>query len=330
MAYSGPPDWDEFDDESIAAFWTGLTENAGATATETADGYLTIDFIAAPGASQRVYMDQYAGDGYTPVPSGTAWEYNERFYLPPIPYNIGDLDYGDNHYDNEVGWRYWEWGLWDENVYHEARLTWVHGATPWGNDMVGHESCYTFEVSLVDEGQSVAEVFGPSWMTDRGVDNVIEVIADENHNGWFTFRFSIDASGNQKFYLQPDNGDVLDLTPLAAVQPYNFNYGGKGGWGWGISTTYWEQQGGGYTGDSPGPIYLDWIRETYEWVESWPVPTGISSTLHGEAVEIAEKVIERYGNYVVYIDSSGVLKIKDSSITDFSTDVPIAVSASHL
>lgn len=57
---------------------------------------------------------------------------------------------------------------------------------------------------------------------------------------------------------------------------------------------------------------------------------GISATLDGESVEIAEQVIERYGDYVVYIDSSQNLKIKDASISDFSSDVEIATSAEHL
>lgn len=58
----------------------------------------------------------------------------------------------------------------------------------------------------------------------------------------------------------------------------------------------------------------------------------VNATLNGQAVTIVSMTIERYRALISYIDAqgtAGTLYVTEVPITDFSTDVPIAVSASH-
>jgi hypothetical protein len=59
---------------------------------------------------------------------------------------------------------------------------------------------------------------------------------------------------------------------------------------------------------------------------------NVNAVLDGNAVVIVSMTVERYRAFVTYIDTisgSGNLLTTEIPIVDFSTDVPIAVSASH-
>ncbi len=261
MAYSGPPNWDEFNDESINAFWTNINYTGNCIVSEIPAGYLKASF-SGDANSSRVLMDQDAEDSFTPITAGTPWEINFRFYVPSEPYEAVDPGYGTDTFK----WRRFEWSFWDNVLYGGFMLAWVYGGTPSGSDMKDHESCYIAEAYLDNEYDSEDVLYGPAHMTDRDID-IVQIIADKDHNGWFTFKWSIDASGVQKWELQPEGQDaVLDITP-AGLTNYDLDIGGKGGWGWGWDQTLEENYGASYTGGvSEGPLYMDWVKESYNFI----------------------------------------------------------------
>jgi len=69
-------------------------------------------------------------------------------------------------------------------------------------------------------------------------------------------------------------------------------------------------------------FYFDFWNQ---WGVGSGASSGVAATLDGEAVEIAGQIIERYSDYIVYIDSSQNLKIKRSDPSDV-----IATGAEHL
>lgn len=254
MAYEGVQQWDEFNDESIATFWT-QTANA-TTLTEHADGVLRTTFNGIADYNQKGIVTQGANDGLEPISAGTPLEITTRFYIEPIPYTVSGINYP---IENIHSFRAFEWSMWDDNIYCWMKLSWNYAGTPSGYDMALHESCYTIDVGVDNEYDSEDVTYGPSWMTDRGVDTVLQ-FADENHNGWFVIKYSIDKNGNQLFLLTPDGGDTYNVTP-PGLTPYDLDIGGKGGWGWGFDLTASEYNWGpSYVGGSPGPVDIDWIR----------------------------------------------------------------------
>ncbi len=59
---------------------------------------------------------------------------------------------------------------------------------------------------------------------------------------------------------------------------------------------------------------------------------NVNATLNGQAVTIVSMSIERYRALISYIDAqgtAGTLYLTEVPIVDFTTDVPIAISASH-
>lgn len=56
--------------------------------------------------------------------------------------------------------------------------------------------------------------------------------------------------------------------------------------------------------------------------------TGTSATIDGESIEIAEQVVQKYGNFMAYIDGSGNLKIKQIVVSE--NNQQIGTGASHL
>ncbi len=55
---------------------------------------------------------------------------------------------------------------------------------------------------------------------------------------------------------------------------------------------------------------------------------NVTAILDGQAVTIVSMTVERYRTLITYIDSSAILYVTEIPIVDFTTDVPIAVSAS--
>jgi hypothetical protein len=273
MAYSGPPNYDEFNDESIAAFWTNVSQTQ-ATASEESEGVLRATFNGVDDTMQRVVMDQDAGDSFTPIPAGTPWEIHIRFYVPPYVHLL------DPGLTDVFGFHYFEWTMWDENIAIDMRLTWNVGQTPGGRSMDNLESCYTFEVNVANEYDSEALMYGPTYMLDV-TDEL--AIADETHNGWFRMSYKIDANGIQTFTLQPDFQDPIDVTP-PGLTVYDLDIGGKAGWGWGWDLNLWEWNvGPTYTEGSPGPLEIDWVRDswTQQGRENWARGSSLGTVNEG-------------------------------------------------
>lgn len=268
MAYSGPPNWDEFNDESIAAFWTTQTQT-NVTLSETAAGVLRVTFDGIDDTTQRGYVDQYAGDGFTPIASGVAWEFNVRFYLDPTPYSAtGPGTLVDVH-----AFRYFEWTMWDDEITYAIEVSWCYSNTTGGTSVKDYESHYRVH-TVIDDEDGIHTGTGPTNWDDWGPAGFPDItqpgiIADKNHNGWFVIKYEITTAGVQSFTVTPEGGTTVDVTP-SGMPTYGHGIGGKGGWGWGYDLKANEYNNGpSYVGGSPGPIDIDWVKESY----TLPTPT---------------------------------------------------------
>ncbi len=209
---------------------------------------------------------------------------------------------GGSEYNCEFNWT-----LWDDNIGCEISLWWIAEQYPGGGDNEG----------------APRHIIQRYYITDvEDVRDEIELQAPFT-NDWCLLRYAHDNEELKMWYSPDPFTQWYDITNAGVTTHYG-QVGGHGDYGWGFAVAH-LQQASPLSGQYRG--YVDWFREGSGFGAT---SSGTSATLDGEAVEIAEQVIERYGDYIVYIDSSNILKIKDSSITDFSTDVPIAVSASHL
>ncbi len=286
------PTLDEFDDSAIDGAWTQA--GAGTMLEDGAEGG-TINFATVPALQLAGLYQEYpnAGDYSTTI------DLVQRVKVDATMTQGGDELYTKNAFI-----------LWDNDINIEINLGWIADKYFAGGDNLGADR-YMLETTY----DTIAET-----ETDT-----IEIPAPIT-NGWCYTRMA-HVAGELKLFFSPDPfTQWYDITPVG-VSTYQGQVGGTGGYGWGFEIDHSQSHNIACNGNYRG--YTDFIRDSSGF-SAGGASSGISATLDGEAVEISEQVIERYGDYIVYIDSSNILKIKDSSITDFTTDVPIAVSATHL
>jgi len=259
----GWPDWtqiyDEFNDGVLDAKWT--EDPQGSSTGQEIDGNLKATHTGeAASRYMGWYQDPTAGDGgLTPVPVGMPITMAMRCYIPPTPYDasVTELSWDLHNYHGM------EIGIWDDNITWECLFAWCYGGTIKGTNMNGREPCFMARVDVDDEiNVGITEYFGSPEMKYTGeVDHVID-FADQNHNGWFTLRFSKAGDGTFTFDIQPDGDDNwYSLTP-PGLSKYNLQIGGKSAYGWGFELYSREINQGGYDdiGTSYGPYYMDWLR----------------------------------------------------------------------
>jgi hypothetical protein len=162
-----------------------------------------------------------------------------------------------------------------------------------------------------------------------------------------------DSAGDPNGFTGIGNSDTVDISTLPVVAdwvsftfstpvtivPGAMHIGITGdnvidGSGCRISAT----KNSGYTGGTinlaeGGPPPDTWtdVASIYDMLfRMWgvSVSSGTSATIDGESIEVAEQVVQKYGNYMAYIDGSGNLKIKQIAITE--NDQQIGTGASHL